>query len=150
MMPDVDPAPLTTVKPIEIPSDLPFKEPSRRVDRMTLAGEWFYVSRAEGRPADLFPPEFIELRVTEDSGMVRGRYRARYKVSKQAISPNVSFEFQGRQSNSLPWRGPDGSQGEVSLKLLTPGALEVTWTTDHVGTDPSLVAGTATLVRKAD
>jgi hypothetical protein len=84
---------------------------------------------------------------------VSGRYKARYRVTDRAISPNVTFEFEGRAGESdarLPWTGPSGAHGEVTLHLLTTGALEVTWVVSQLGGELGLISGTATLVRKMD
>lgn len=119
----------------------------------TLAGEWLFVPSTRVRMPGLYPPEYIELRVTESSGVLRGRYRARYRVRDRAISPNVEFQFQGRaepNGGSLPWSGPAGSEGNVTLRLLANGALEVTWVANQMGNDLGLVSGTATLVRKLE
>jgi hypothetical protein len=149
-LPEVNTASLPEVQPVPIvpPISIPIPSPHESVP--VLTGEWLYVPIVKAAQADLYPPEYIELRVSEDGGVVRGRYRARYSVAKHAISPNVSFEFQGRASDNLPWLGQDGAQGRVSLKLLAAGRLQVTWTTDRVGREMGLVAGTATLVRKVE
>ena len=81
--------------------------------------------------------------------MVRGRYRARYRITDRAISPNVTFEFAGHGA-TIPWRGPGGAQGEITLRLLPGGALEVSWVANQIGTAMDLISGTATLVRKLD
>ena len=85
----------------------------------TLAGNWLFVQSSSVRIAG-YRPEYIELRLTEDSGTLRGRYQARYRVIDRAISPNVAFEFVDRA-------GPGNATGEVTLRLLTSGILEVTW-----------------------
>jgi hypothetical protein len=116
-----------------------------------LTGNWLYVP-ARQQTAGLYPPEFIELHVEEASGTVRGRYRARYQVGDQAISPSVAFQFEGRADGAeaaLPWNGPGGAQGEITLRLLPAGALEVAWVADRLG-DLGLISGKATLVRKAE
>ena len=128
-------------------------EPPAPPEPSGLAGEWLFVSQPSFRNNGLYPPEFIELRVTEDGGWMRGKYRARYEVPDRAISPAVSFEFEGRASRNeacLPWAGPGGSRGQVTLRLLPAGSLEVTWVVSHLGTELGLVSGTATLIRKEE
>jgi hypothetical protein len=101
----------------------------------------------------LYPPDYIELSLTEQSGILRGRYRARYHVPDQAISPTVSFQFEGQSGPdraSLPWNGAGGAKGEVRLRLLTSGTLEVTWVANQLSEELGLISGTATLVRKLD
>ncbi len=121
--------------------------------RPTLSGEWLFVPSSHTKKAGLYPPEYIELRVTEESGILHGRYRARYRITDRAISPMVSFQFEGRSEadgTSLPWSGIGGAQGEVSLRLLNSGALEVNWVATQMGGELELISGTATLVRRLD
>ena len=118
-----------------------------------LAGEWLYVPSVRAKDDGLYPPEYIELRVTEEDGVVSGRYRARYRVADQAISPNVTFHFRGRagaDGGSLPWTGTSGAHGKLTLRRLSNGALEVTWVADQLGAELGLVSGTATLVRRLE
>jgi len=115
----------------------------------TLTGDWLYVAPRGGVRNDLYPPEYIEVHIKESGGVVRGRYRARYRIADRAISPNVSFEFTGR-GGTLLWRGPGRAQGEITLRLLPGGGLEVSWVANQIGTEMDLISGTATLVRKLD
>ena len=117
-----------------------------------LSGDWIFVPAAE-TPKSVYPPEFIELRVREHEGAMRGSYRARYRVADRAISPNVAFQFEGRagaEGGVLPWSGPGGSQGEVTLRLLANGNLQVAWEADRLGEELGLISGAATLVRKLE
>jgi hypothetical protein len=91
--------------------------------------------------------------LTEASGILHGTYRARYHIPDRAISPLVSFQFDGPANQdraSLPWTGTGGSKGEVRLRLLTPGTLEVVWAANQLGEELGLISGTATLVRKLE
>ena len=117
-----------------------------------LTGDWFFVPTTETRKSG-YPPEFIELRLSEEAGVVRGRYRARYRVTDRAISPNVAFQFEGHtgvEGGVLPWLGPGESQGEVTLRLLANGKLLVAWEADRPGDELALISGAATLVRKLE
>jgi hypothetical protein len=119
----------------------------------SMAGSWLFVPASDAKSAGLYPPEYIELRVMEDAGVLRGRYRARYRVADKAISPTVAFEFEGRGSNDeakLPWTGAGGAKGEVTMRLLESGALQVTWEASRMGAELGLISGTATLVRRLD
>jgi len=119
----------------------------------SMAGNWLFVPAPDTKSAGLYPPEYIELGVTEEAGVLRGRYRARYRVADKAISPTVAFEFEGRASNDeakLPWTGASGAKGEVTMRLLESGALEVTWEAHRMGAELGLISGTATLVRRLD
>jgi hypothetical protein len=119
----------------------------------SIAGNWLFVGASDTKSDGLYPPEYIELRVMEEAGVLRGRYRARYRVADKAISPTVAFEFEGRGSNDeakLPWTGAGGAKGEVTMRLLESGALEVTWEASRMGAELGLISGTATLVRRLD
>jgi hypothetical protein len=117
-----------------------------------LSGDWVFVPAA-GTTRSGYPPEFIELRLREREGTMRGSYRARYRVTDRAISPNVAFQFEGRaaaEGGVLPWRGAGGSQGAVTLRLLANGNLQVEWEADRLGRELGLISGAATLVRKLE
>ena len=136
-----------------IPPMIATIEPPPAYRRSAIAGDWLFVPTPRAVSGGLYPPEYIELRVIEGEGLVRGRYRARYRVPDRAISPAVDFRFEGPAGSgdtSFPWRGAGGSQGEVTLRLLSGNALEVTWSASQLGSDLGLVSGTATLVRKLD
>lgn len=118
-----------------------------------FAGNWFYVASVpQPFSREPYRPEYIELRISSRGGTLRGRYRARYKVTDQPISPNVSFEFHGSASApeaSLPWTGPGGAGGAVALKLVSADTLEVRWRARRMG-DLGLVSGVATLLRQQE
>jgi hypothetical protein len=145
--------PPTTLPTLALPPEPPApevraaKQPVRRFD-----GHWFYVrSSPQPKTNGLYPPEYIELRLTEDSGRVRGRYQARYHVTDQAISPEVAFEFEGPSnlpSVQLPWKGPGGAAGEITLKLVSDTSIEVNWKAYRLSDQLGLMAGTAMLVRE--
>ena len=93
------------------------------------------------------------MRVSEESGILRGRYRARYYIADRATSPTVMFQFEGRAGTdgaSLPWKGIGGSRGEVTLRLLGGSTLQVEWVATQMGNELGLISGTATLVRRLD
>ena len=118
-----------------------------------LSGVWLLLPSPRSKADGLYPPEYIELRLTEESGILHGRYSARYQIPDQAISPVVSFQFEGRAGPdraSLPWSGAGGARGEVRLRLVTSGTLEVSWVANQLSGDLGLISGTATLVRKLD
>jgi len=128
-------------------------QPAGAPARPTMSGEWLFVPSAHSKGAGLYPPEYIELRVTEEGGMLHGRYRARYRIADQAISPTVSFQFAGPADGdgaSLPWIGAGGAKGEVSLRLINSRAMQVSWVATQMGEELGLISGTATLVRRLD
>ena len=116
-------------------------------------GEWLFLPSSSTRTNGLYPPEYIELHLTEDGGILHGRYRARYRVTDRAISPLVAFQFEGRMGSDgacLPWNGTGGARGEIALHLRNDGTLEVRWVAHQIGDEMGLISGTATLVRKLD
>ena len=117
-----------------------------------LAGNWFYVPAGRSASQGLYPPEYIELRIAESGGVLRGRYRARYRVGDQAISPTVAFQFEGRSPElaQLPWNGAGGAYGQVTLQRLPGGSLGVTWTATRLSEELGLISGSATLIRRQD
>lgn len=121
----------------------------------SFAGFWFYMKEfnPKAKASTLYPPEFIELTLTEQGGTVKGRYRSRYKIVDRAISPDVSFEFAGNPvagTVTAPWSGPGGSKGEITLKMPSENSLKVDWSTTELGSFQGLVNGTATLTRRLD
>jgi hypothetical protein len=127
-------------------------DPPPGAGKSALSGDWFFVPAPETKKSG-YPPEYIELRLSENQGVIRGRYRARYRVTDRAISPNVAFQFEGHTADGggvLPWRGPGGAKGEITLRLLADGNLEVQWEADQLGEELGLISGTATLVRKLE
>ena len=116
------------------------------------AGRWLFVP-APGTAPGAYPAEYIELRLSESGEMLRGAYQARYRIADRAISPNVAFQFEGRagaEGAVLPWRGPGGAVGEITLRLLPAGTLEVAWVAEKLGGELGLISGRATLVRKIE
>jgi hypothetical protein len=120
--------------------------------RSTLAGEWMYVpSSPADRPG--FRPEYIELRLRQTGDNLHGFYRARYLVTHQAVSQDVTFQLDGRagpQGGVFPWHGPSGASGEVTLQLQADGNLKVTWKTGRSGSEIGVISGTATLVPNSE
>ncbi|MBL8219321.1 MAG: J domain-containing protein [Bryobacterales bacterium] len=117
-----------------------------------LSGTWYFAKTRSNAPTDLYPPEYIEAVIQEVNGVLMGRYRARFVVSDRAISPEVVFQFQGKQgadSSRIPWSGPGGAKGEVKLKLLTANSMEVAWVAHDLGKSLGLAYGTAVLIRAA-
>lgn len=98
-----------------------------------------------------YPPEFIEVTMTEVNGALHGEYRSRYQVLDHAISPDVNFDFSGKpvgSSLSCAWRGPGGARGRLTLKLLPTSAVQIAWNATELGSQQWLINGTAMLVRK--
>lgn len=122
-----------------------------------LAGVWLYAGDpGPGGMSKLYPPEYIELRLgQEPDGTLHGEYRGRYAVTDLAISPSVSFRFREKHPNlaAVPWSGPRGAAGTLSLRLVRADVLQVTWkvtsaTSTNTGGGAELNYGAATLIRR--
>ncbi|MBI4906677.1 MAG: DnaJ domain-containing protein [Acidobacteria bacterium] len=116
-----------------------------------VAGSWFFAKAPGSRASKVsYAAEYIEAMIREESGVLLGRYKARYKVTDRAISPEVTFEFRGRaDAQRLPWAGAGNSKGEVSLRLLSENTLEIAWVASELGA-MGLGSGSAVLVRRLD
>ena len=129
-------------------------EPAPKTPRKpTLAGQWIYARSANDRTdAKLYPPEYIELRVVEKDGRLSGSYQARYFVSDRAVSPNVTFRFEGeaKDGGEFQWEGAGGARGKIELRALTAQSMEVVWFAMEMGTQLGLGSGSATLYRRQD
>ncbi len=123
------------------------------INRPHLAGAWVWAKpHAANKHKNLYPPEFIEASIAEQNGLIRGQYRARYRVKNRAVSPDVNFEFTGKAAESnvqLPWQGDGGAKGEVKLKLISDNSLEIVWSASELGKKFGLASGNAILVRRA-
>jgi hypothetical protein len=119
-----------------------------------FAGFWVYPHTKEpNRDRTLYPPEFIEASIVERDGGIHGKYRARYRISDRAISPDVNFEFEGTPALPLatfPWRGEGGSHGQVRIKMVSENEIEVVWSATELGQSLALASGTAVLMRRPD
>jgi len=119
-----------------------------------FSGTWIYVPpRIAASEKALYPPEYIETVILEDSGEIRGRYRARYRVPDRPISAEVAFRFAGRAEGDaagLTWSGAGGSEGEVKLVLLSARTMRVDWMATSLGTQLGLASGTAVLTRRQE
>ena len=133
--------------PFDVPAPRP--QPATAPSKSALAGDWFFVP-ARASDSSGYPPEYIELRLRQQGGLLHGRYQARYRVADRAISPNVAFQFEGREGGTMRWHGTSGANGEVNLRLLPDGELEVKWQADQLGREMGLVSGSARLVRKLE
>jgi curved DNA-binding protein CbpA len=147
--PEVAVAPNALPARLADPPGLPAPQVPAAVSR-GLAGTWLWAPpRVSGRQELVYPPEYIELRVIEEAGVLYGRYRARYRVADRALWPEVSFEFEGKPGQeTFGWQGAGGARGEVRLKRLGAERLEVTWWASQLGERLSLASGTAVLVRE--
>ena len=115
-----------------------------------FAGTWFFWPDAAKPDAMHYPPERIEVAITEENGVLHGRYRSRYRVADLPISPDVNFHFSGPAGSGdqveLQWDGAEGAAGQIRLKAITPVSMEASWWATRMG-GLDLTSGTAVLIR---
>ena len=147
-------SPIAAIQPPEPIKPAAPVEPLRAGGPCPFAGTWFWARPKNLPPPDaLYPPDYIEMAVAEEGGILEGRYRARYRVYDRPISSQVLFRFAGKFSGDtavLNWTGAGGAKGEVHLRLLTPDSMEVKWTATELGSQMDLASGTAALIRRQD
>jgi hypothetical protein len=100
-----------------------------------------------------YPAEYVEAVIVEQSGILRGRYRALYKVPDRSISAEVSFRFEGPHNpgtTEVPWTGAGGAKGDLKLKLLSRDKVELSWMATDLGSQMGLASGTAVLTRRQE
>jgi len=122
-----------------------------------LAGFWFYAKPPLGqhnKNQSLYPPQYIEVTINEENGVIYGRYRARFEVTDRPISPDVNFTFTGPSNSGsqagFPWTGSGGAKGDLTLKLVTENSMKIDWTAAELGTQLGLDGGTAVLTRRIE
>jgi hypothetical protein len=117
-----------------------------------LAGTWFYAHPPEAAqtPAGFYAPQFIQVTIREAGTRIQGRYAARYSIPDRAISPDVSFRFEGTINDdraTMTWSGSDGSKGDAQIILLAENRMELSWSAAELGQQLGLAEGRAVLVR---
>jgi hypothetical protein len=149
----------TLPRPMPAPALGPVNPPPRAnkppgSDPHQFAGFWFFAKPNQPpRNKNLYPPEFIEALLTEQNGVVRGRYRSRYQIVDRAISPDVNFEFTGSPGGPVltcSWTGQGGARGQITLHMTDENSIKVDWTASELGSEQALASGTATLTRRLD
>lgn len=162
--------PETAAAPSEPPPDTAFAETTRgqpapevpQLDRAEpgvnrrLAGFWFYARPHQGQEnknKGLYLPEFIEATISEENGIIHGKYRSRFQIPDRAISPDVNFSFTGTPNGpaiTCPWTGPGGARGELTLRLTADNLMRIDWTSFDLGAQQGLASGTAVLTRRVE
>jgi len=156
--PAVEPAsapPLRAVEPLSLPPPVDVAgapPPSERAS--SFDGTWVYVRpRVSPSQLPMYPAEYVEVVIVEQSGTLRGRYRARYRVPDRPISAEVAFRFEGRYDTGtaeLPWTGAGGAKGDLKLKLISRDKVELSWIATELGSQMGLASGTAVLTRRQE
>jgi len=165
--PDRDSASREPVNPLPAPSEpaglpaqapqtiteTPAQAPGVVVRPATFAGHWFYAPGShDPQTPGMYPPEFIEFFLTEEHGVLSGRYWARYRIPDRPVSPEVRFRISGAPERgdvtTLRWMSDDGASGQMKMVLRESNSMEVTWWTTAFGRQTALTSGTAVLVRQ--
>jgi curved DNA-binding protein CbpA len=85
------------------------------IGRTPYEGLWMYVGSRKTRNS-----ESIELRISNDNGFIHGLYRTHTRL----------MTFMGPATGndtSLALRAPDGSEGNIALRIAGPDVLHVDW-----------------------
>jgi curved DNA-binding protein CbpA len=119
-----------------------------------FGGTWVYVRpRISSSQQSMYLAEYVEAVIVEQSGILRGRYRARYSVPDRPISAEVAFRFEGRHNPGIaevPWTGPGGAKGDLKLRLISRDKVELSWIATDLGSQMGLASGTAVLTRRQE
>lgn len=137
-------------RPLREEEPVPISLPSPKSPPAALTGKWLYVPRDAESPTNLYPAQYIEMRIQDQGGVLRGKYYAKYKVRDRAIWPEMAFQFEGKAGDStsvLTWSSTFGSRGELRLKRVTEESLEASWVTTEFGRMDVLASGSAILYR---
>jgi len=117
-----------------------------------FAGRWLYAPGGHNAPAPgMYPPEFIEFFLSEEQGVLSGKYWARYRIPDKPVSPEVQFRVTGAPQagvTTLKWVSEDGAGGQMKIVLRDSNSMEVTWWTTAFGRQTALTSGTAVLLRQ--
>lgn len=119
-------------------------------DANSVTGNWLY-SRNPDEKIDpkQYPADYIELKLTDEGGKLRGSYKATYLVLDRAISPRVAFLFEGDpKSAEFSWQGNGGAEGKVRLTRKSTHSMEINWFATQMGTELGLGSGSAILYRR--
>jgi hypothetical protein len=163
--PAVEPAevpPIRAIEPLGLPPPVavagvpaPAAVPPAASEReSSFGGTWVYVRpRIPSSQLPMYSAEYVEAVIVAQSGTLRGRYRARYRVPDRPISPEVTFRFEGRHNPGtveMVWTGAGGAKGDLKLKLLSRDKVELSWIATELGSQMGLASGTAVLTRRQE
>ena len=119
----------------------------------SLIGTWLYVKPVDKKTDNSsfqYRPEYIELVIKPaEPGKVLGRYRGRFHVPDKPLSSEVVFQFEGPDdgADQFSWHSGDGARGQVRMKVIADGVMEVSWYTTQFGWSEKLASGAAVLYR---
>lgn len=116
----------------------------------SITGNWLYSRNPDDKiDPKQYPADYIELKLTDEGGKLRGSYKATYLVLDRAISPRVAFLFEGDpKSGEFSWHGNGGAEGRIRLTRKSTHSMEINWFATQMGTELGLGSGSATLYRR--
>ena len=119
-----------------------------------FAGEWLYTPQVqEQKEPGGYRALYVEFVLDEQDGELVGTYRARYKVTNEAVSPVVLLYVRGKiqsgNQTNANWTSSTGAEGMLDLTLQGPGLLKVAWWTTKFGNQPALTSGNSLLIRQS-
>jgi hypothetical protein len=118
-----------------------------------FSGVWVLPKPKAAQISSAFTPESVDLVVSEQEGVIQGRYRARYPSMGAAEPPMVRFYFEGTCENDVAnaaLTGEAGSKGEIQLKLASANVLQLVWSITEAGNQTDPASGTVALIRKRE
>ena len=146
---------LPTAAKLPVFANYPPSRPGSQASPDKLAGFWVYAKPPQGQPyksEGRYPPEYIEATIAEQNGRISGKYRARFQIANQAVSPDVSFTFTAISSTDPlttgTWTGAGGAKGKLTLRFTSANSLRIDWNATELGTRQGLDADTAVLTRR--
>jgi hypothetical protein len=115
-----------------------------------FAGNWLMSQAREELEAGAYPAIYAELLLAEDNGGLVGRYRAKYKVADQAISPEVDLRIRAKAPLGklvrAEWSSENGARGVLEMTPRRAGMMSLAWWTTEFGRQQQLTSGSAVLV----
>jgi hypothetical protein len=118
-----------------------------------FAGNWLFTTQVgETKDFGSYPAVYAELLLAEEGGDLAGRYRAKYKVADQTISPEVMLRIRAKaplgKMVRAEWSSDNGAKGVIEMTVRRPGLMSLAWWTTEFGRQQQqqLTSGSAVLV----
>jgi curved DNA-binding protein CbpA len=116
-----------------------------------FAGTWYYDLGAQSGPSQRLASKRIDLRITDDNGVLHGTYRSQVNPFTGEAEDTISFDFSGKgdpRRTRLPWTTSDGGSGEIELHLIGRDTLDTRWWAFSLGKAVGENHGSAVLRRR--
>lgn len=118
-----------------------------------FGGVWVLPKSSGVLPNSSYAPASADLIVTENAGLLEGRFRARYPTMGRTEPTIVHFYFEGKPETNvanLNWTGDGGAKGDIQLRLISQNSLELVWSATEMGREAGPGSGTVLLLRKRE